>query len=414
MAETTVYASSGGGELLLQQLATAASCAIWQISVNATMSDTSSTYYRLLGSRAAIGGGKYNQYIRRGFIYFDLSSIPAVASVSSATLYVYIKSQSATYGIGPGLKVRSGQPTYPSESGGSPNLQLSDFGQAYYSDIASVADSSISVGSYNAISIPVGNINPGGLTKFCLTCDYECNGTDRYEQLEYYSNNAAEALQPKLTVVYDPGGETGIEASASVDATGDRVRYATAAISPACSLAGDPDIVCDGSAAISGVASIDALANYIVGSGVEIGSTISLYLDWGSPGFCNISATASISGQATRMRFGEVSIESAIALVLEATRVYSGQVTIAVNTSASAAALAYVTRTLGYTGNLSSGDRLVIDTDRMTVKLNGADVRANMTGDFVKLFPGTNTIKYEDSDGSRNISLDVEHEPRWL
>lgn len=79
-----------------------------------------------------------------------------------------------------------------------------------------------------------------------------------------------------------------------------------------------------------------------------------------------------------------------------------------------AVALAYITQSLGYTGTLTAGDVLEIDTDNMTVKLNGVNARANMTGTFPKLYSGTNELRWKDDDATRDLDLEVDHEPRYL
>ena len=68
----------------------------------------------------------------------------------------------------------------------------------------------------------------------------------------------------------------------------------------------------------------------------------------------------------------------------------------------------------GYTGTLAPGDTLVIDCDAMTVKKNGVNDRAHFTGDFFKLYAGTNILTYTDAEGTRDLELTVKVDPRWL
>jgi len=91
-----------------------------------------------------------------------------------------------------------------------------------------------------------------------------------------------------------------------------------------------------------------------------------------------------------------------------------GAVAIVATTELELVGLAYLTELLGYTGNLTPGDVLVIDVDAMTVKLNGADARANFTGTFWKLWPGTNEVEWKSTGDVPTASLESKHEPRWL
>lgn len=49
-------------------------------------------------------------------------------------------------------------------------------------------------------------------------------------------------------------------------------------------------------------------------------------------------------------------------------------------------------QTLTYTGSLIAGDKLLIDTEALTVMLNGINAIANFTGTFPKLQPGDNVV----------------------
>lgn len=71
-----------------------------------------------------------------------------------------------------------------------------------------------------------------------------------------------------------------------------------------------------------------------------------------------------------------------------------------------------VTKTLTYTGTLAAGKKLVIDGNDLTVKNDGTNDLAHFTGDFPYIFPGTNTITYTDSAGSRTMKITVIREER--
>jgi hypothetical protein len=66
---------------------------------------------------------------------------------------------------------------------------------------------------------------------------------------------------------------------------------------------------------------------------------------------------------------------------------------------------------------LRPGDELVIDTDLMTVTLNGVSVARYVNGNsrFIKLLAGNNTLVYQDASGrEREATVRVEWKARWL
>jgi phage-related protein len=71
-----------------------------------------------------------------------------------------------------------------------------------------------------------------------------------------------------------------------------------------------------------------------------------------------------------------------------------------------------ITKTLTYTGTLAAGKTLVIDGNDLTVENDGTNDLAHFTGDFPYIFPGTNTITYTDSAGSRTMKITVIREER--
>ncbi len=66
---------------------------------------------------------------------------------------------------------------------------------------------------------------------------------------------------------------------------------------------------------------------------------------------------------------------------------------------------------------LAPGDELVIDTDLMTVTLNGENIAhlVSRDSDFLKLLAGLNTIVYQDASGqNRSANIRIEWKPRWV
>jgi len=70
------------------------------------------------------------------------------------------------------------------------------------------------------------------------------------------------------------------------------------------------------------------------------------------------------------------------------------------------------TLTMVYAGSLGAGETLEIDTDNFTVEKAGVSDLAHFSGDFPTIGPGTNTITYTDSAGSRNVTITVYRKER--
>ena len=139
--ETTDYSESGDGVLYIIKESWNPTYPVPDEScADAIISATTADAISITGDTAAlstdIAGSTFSAV--RAYLYFDTSDIPSGATIISATLSLYIGGQDAgTNGL-PGINIWSGQPDYPSESGGSPALQLSDVEAAKYSTIASL------------------------------------------------------------------------------------------------------------------------------------------------------------------------------------------------------------------------------------------------------------------------------------
>ena len=71
--------------------------------------------------------------------------------------------------------------------------------------------------------------------------------------------------------------------------------------------------------------------------------------------------------------------------------------------------------TLTYTGTIAAGEILTIDGIEKTVDLDGINTLKYFTGnDFPVVYPGTNNIGYEDSEGSRIIKISIIREEKQV
>ena len=69
---------------------------------------------------------------------------------------------------------------------------------------------------------------------------------------------------------------------------------------------------------------------------------------------------------------------------------------------------------LTYSGGMSAGQVLVIDGAARHVTLNGADVTAQVVGDYPQLAPGATTLRfYDDFDSSHQGTAVIQWRARW-
>ena len=122
----------------------------------------------------------------------------------------------------------------------------------------------------------------------------------------------------------------------------------------------------------------------------------------------------SIYGTGVGVYIGECSISAVSAVSCVPSRVRGVAVLITAAGTLTYAGLAFATKRLIYSGTLESGDVLVIDTDEMTVKLNGVNVTMYFTGDFFELFVGDSEIEYFDHEGSRTALVSIDHSDKWI
>lgn len=136
-----------------------------------------------------------------------------------------------------------------------------------------------------------------------------------------------------------------------------------------------------------------------------IGKIFTLYSTVGSGSGVIADLFVPIDLYATMGSESGIEADLQIATMLSAT-IGSGSGVIArlsVNTS---------TITLTFSGTLAAGKTVCIDGDKFTVLNDGVNAIADFSGDFPAIWPGTNTIIYEDSEGSRTVLVAVTKKDR--
>lgn len=74
----------------------------------------------------------------------------------------------------------------------------------------------------------------------------------------------------------------------------------------------------------------------------------------------------------------------------------------------------YHVKYVEYTGDFDPGDKIVIDSKRMTIKKNDINVIHEMNGDFFDLNFGTNELVYRDEESGRSVLIRVTHRDKFL
>jgi hypothetical protein len=134
-----------------------------------------------------------------------------------------------------------------------------------------------------------------------------------------------------------------------------------------------------------------------------------------SGGAAAINAVVDVEAEGMAVSFVAAAVlVVAASLSAVAVRIRGGAAGVTVSVTLDAVAAAYFSETFGFTGNLLPGDIIEINCDRMTVKVNGVNMRHYWTGGFPKVGPRTTEIVYVDTELARTLEFEEEHDPRWL
>jgi hypothetical protein len=156
--------------------------------------------------------------------------------------------------------------------------------------------------------------------------------------------------------------------------------------------------------------SVDAYFIVEVESATEVVSRVSVDM----PVTVVFESATEFSAGMTREIPQAAAIESAMEFAASMVREMLRSATIeSVSEFAVAVTLSHV-NAITYSGNFAPGDRLVIDTRKQTVTLNGVNVLHLFDGDFFDLAYGLNTLTYKDAEAARNILTRITHRDRYL
>ncbi len=143
------------------------------------------------------------KYIYRGFVFFDTSSIPSNATITSATLslYGYVDTSGQDFNI----TIQNGQPTYPHDP-----LEVGDYLYSQYSGSGGTFDTSgFITGGYNDIALSVDGlswiqIGAGAQTKLALVSSRDISSLtpSTGEYIQVFATGQQVNGDPRLVVNY--------------------------------------------------------------------------------------------------------------------------------------------------------------------------------------------------------------------
>jgi serine protease AprX len=140
--------------------------------------------------------------VKRSFLYFDTSSLLDSATITSATLSIYGKTDYSDTDFD--VVVQNGQPTYPRDP-----LESGDYCYTHYSgNGGSFGTAGFTTSNYNDITLNENGrswIRKDNTTKFCLRSSKDIGiwPPEQDEWVEVYASEKGENYQPKLMVTFE-------------------------------------------------------------------------------------------------------------------------------------------------------------------------------------------------------------------
>lgn len=214
MASTTIYGSTSDGYL------TKAYTLQYAEARDATTADSEGTGYDYL----PVGWHIDTNGLYRSYLYFDTSSLPDNATITAATLSLYLYYEDSIP-EGHQIILQLGDPTtYPHDP-----LALGDFDRTQYksggADNITVYSGQTGWMTFTLNSTGYGWINLAGYTNFCLRSEFDVSPSlPQYGMYcWFYSSDKGTGYQPKLDITYGLKAEVTTNAASgigSVEVTG--------------------------------------------------------------------------------------------------------------------------------------------------------------------------------------------------
>ena len=159
-----------------------------------------------------------------------------------------------------------------------------------------------------------------------------------------------------------------------------------------------------GQSEITGLGDLSVGGVKLSGSGqVQIKGTGDLQevINLSGQGKIEVSGTGVVSITALLSGSGEIEVSGKGSIARGVSLSGSGQILV----SGSGDLFVYASITFTFTGPLAAGESVIFDGQKFTVLNDGANAIGNFSGDFPKIYPGTNVLTYTDSEGSRTVLI---------
>lgn len=142
----------------------------------------------------------FNNYlIHRAFLFFDTKTIPQGATITFATLKIFIWKDESDTDFNITIQTGGSFPHKP--------LQSTDYNHSLYSGNGGSLDTSNSIIGNNEVNIQTNWVNRSGVTKLCLRSDNDISATPptELERVRFYTSESDYPPQPPptLTVKYE-------------------------------------------------------------------------------------------------------------------------------------------------------------------------------------------------------------------
>lgn len=211
MASATVYAAAGDG-YISNYIVRAGNWAACVAGTGTTKSVVGGTTSRLVYVDGGTSFGDITYYNYRPFLPFDLNTIPAGATITAATLNIYVSAIDIQGGgLGSTIYVASsGQSSLTSLATGDYNTSIGTTSLA----TTTPATAGLTTGAYlsltlNASGLANMTVGPGGLAKFCIRNSLDWSGTaptvDNYAIYDDATFQTSEGTnKPYLDITYTP------------------------------------------------------------------------------------------------------------------------------------------------------------------------------------------------------------------
>lgn len=155
---------------------------------------------------------------------------------------------------------------------------------------------------------------------------------------------------------------------------------------------------------------VDVFGSFLLEASGDITVTANVVA---SPSF-DLSADGDLLFDAIRERFGAFILEAVAELEMTGTRDLPGHFDLLATGELSFSAGRNRIDIIEFDGDFRPGDRIVIDSDKLTFTQNGLNALHLMQGDFFDLNLGTNELIYTDDQTGRSVLIRITYRDKFV